>query len=47
MKKQGNPFSEYKINKVIYTVERVFSSKKTIKDILLEKLSSEKILLIN
>lgn len=33
-------FQEYKIDKVIYNVNRLFS-KKTIKDILLEKISSE------
>lgn len=38
---------EYRINNVIYSVNRIFGCKKTINDILLEKLSSEKELLLN
>lgn len=34
---------EYRINNVLYNVNRIFNDKKTIKEIIIEKISCEKV----
>ena len=38
---------EYRIDTAIYDVNRIFGSKRTVKDVLLEKISSEKVTFSN